>query len=144
MKVCNVINTTLNGTYRHHHHHHPCWPAPLTCQHETLPTASTVSGSEPYQLPWSVSGCRISDHSVQSWAMWYEDVLVDVVVFSKPPEGAQRVSRTPCCGCRSEFNAVTSFRFIHVFSRFAFTVFWLVFLLVPWLSYNESRTLQHD
>ena len=48
---------------------------------------------------------------------------MDVVVFSKPPEGAQRVSCAPCCGCRSEFNAVTSFRFIHVFSRFVFTVF---------------------
>lgn len=46
--------------------------------------------SEPwYQVPRTacIWGCAISRHSVQSWDMWYEDVLT---VFSNPPDQAKQ------------------------------------------------------
>ena len=44
---------------------------------------------EPYQVPQSVQGCGISEHSLKSGTMRYEDVLT---IFSNLPEVAQTES----------------------------------------------------
>ena len=54
------------------------------CSAKRCQSPSRVGSSEPYQVPQSVWGCRISGHFVQSWAVFQPP--------PHPPEGVQTAS----------------------------------------------------
>ena len=62
---------------------------PVLSHTSCLSQCEVVAGSEPYHVAQSVWGCGISSRSVQSWAMWYNDVLA--VFFQTSGESAKRI-----------------------------------------------------